>query len=91
MVMLGFVAFVTLTWFMSGSSSGPDPFAGYDSSASLRKQGSSTPMAAVDFGGLNNILTGGSIAPKLGNETAKYVVPRRLPPPRPQHRQTTAR
>lgn len=30
-------------------------------------------MAAVDFGGLDNILSGGSIAPKLGNETLKYV------------------
>lgn len=48
----------------------------FETSDGLKKQ-ASTPMASVDFGGLDSILTGGSIAPKLGNETAKYVLEQR--------------
>lgn len=77
MLIVGIVMFFSLTWFMSSSSpSDSDPLAAsglqYQASQNGGKQGS-TPMGAVDFGGLDSILTGGSIAPKLGNETLKYV------------------
>lgn len=74
-LVFGLVAFFSLTWFMSSSGSSSQLAAfEYDSAGSVKK-GSLTPMAAVDFGGLDGILTGGSIAPKLGNETLKYVHP----------------
>lgn len=77
MLVLGLMAFFSLTWFMSSSgSSGPDPFTNgnfpYDSTESL-KGSSSSASGSVDFGLGDSILKGGAIAPKLGNETAKYV------------------
>lgn len=74
MLMVGVVMFFSLTWFMSSKGS-PDAESLAASGLQYQtssKQGS-TPMGAVDFGGLDNILAGGSIAPKLGNETLKYV------------------
>lgn len=77
-LIVGLVVFFLLTWFVSSdkNAAAADPLspAGFqfETSDGLKKQ-ASTPMAAVDFGSLDNILTGGSIAPKLGNETAKYV------------------
>lgn len=82
MLIVGVVMFFSLTWLMSSSGSpDADPLAAsglqYQTSQSGSKQGS-TPMGAVDFGGLDSILTGGSIAPKLGNETLKCVNHHRL-------------
>lgn len=71
MLMAGVAIFFTLTYFMSTGSSRADPYA--PSAYDLKTSSGSTPMAAVDFGGLDTILSGGSIAPKLGNETLKYV------------------
>lgn len=76
-LIVGLVMFFSLTWFMSSDGApGADPLAAskmqYAASEGFNKQGS-TPMGALDLGGLDGILTGGSIAPKLGNETAKYV------------------
>lgn len=68
MLLTGAAIFFTLTWFMSGSSSTHDPF----STSNFQYDGKTkTPSAPVDFGALSDVLTGGSIAPKLGNETAK--------------------
>lgn len=74
-LVVGLVMFFSLTWFMSSAGApAADPLAAskmqYAASESFNKQGS-TPMGALDLGGLDSILTGGSIAPKLGNETAK--------------------
>lgn len=76
-LIVGVVLFFLFTWFVSSEKSpAVDPLspAGFqfETSDGFKKQ-PSTPMAPVDFGGLDSILTGGSIAPKLGNETAKYV------------------
>lgn len=73
-LMVGLVVFFSLTWFMSSSGTpSVDPLSDsglqYATSESLKKQ----PLGGMDFSGLDGILTGGSIAPKLGNETAKYV------------------
>lgn len=58
----------------SASASGPATYKyQYESEGGVKKQ-DSTHTAAADFGGLEGILTGGSIAPRLGNETAKYVL-----------------
>lgn len=77
---VGVVLFFLFTWFMSSEKNAgaiADPLSPasfqFETSDGLKKQ-ASTPMAPVDFGGLDSILTGGSIAPKLGNETAKYVL-----------------
>lgn len=87
-LIVGVVLFFLFTWFVSSDkSTSADPYSSstfhFDTSDTLKKQ-ASTPMAPVDFGGLDSILTGGSIAPKLGNETAKYVFPERLLATRPQ-------
>ncbi|KAF3762806.1 hypothetical protein M406DRAFT_357592 [Cryphonectria parasitica EP155] len=76
-LILGLAAFFSLTWFMSsGRSRGAESVSPsayqYEAAGSVKQQQQdSTPMGAVDFGGLEGILSGGSIAPKLGNETAK--------------------
>lgn len=83
MIVVGLVMFFSLTWFMSSGSPAVDPLSPsgfqYETSEGLKKQGltttKTTPMGAVDFGGLDSVLTGGSIAPKLGNETLRYVRP----------------
>ncbi|KAJ4394871.1 hypothetical protein N0V93_004091 [Gnomoniopsis smithogilvyi] len=69
MLMAGVAIFFTLTYFMSTGSSRTDPYS--PSAYEYKTSSGSTPMSAVDFGGLDNILSGGSIAPKLGNETLK--------------------
>lgn len=75
MLMAGAAIFFTLTYFMSTGPSRADPFtpSAFDYKTSPGSSSGSTPMGAVDFGGLDTILSGGSIAPKLGNETLKYV------------------
>lgn len=90
MLVVGAAIFLTLTYFISSSSSSPiDPFSpsAYDNEApGNSKPQTSTPMGAVDFAGLGDILSGGSIAPKLGNETLKYVALQRSPSrKRPSH------
>lgn len=78
-VLLVFFGFLTFTWFMSsGSQSAADNYAAanfpVDSTESLKQQASSGwSPGEVDFGLGDNILKGGAIAPRLGNETAKYV------------------
>lgn len=74
MLLTGLAVFFTLTWFMSssGGSSNYDPYAPSDFQYDGQKPQGKTPSAPVDFGSLSDVLTGGSIAPKLGNETAKY-------------------
>lgn len=79
-VVLAFLGFMTFTWFMSSSNpAGSDPFSvatQYDTTESLKKgsSGSSLSTGSVDFGLGDSILGGGAIAPRLGNETAKYVL-----------------
>ncbi|ROV93891.1 hypothetical protein VPNG_09500 [Cytospora leucostoma] len=77
-VVLAFFVFITFTWFMSSSSpAASDPFSAasdpYDSTQSLNKEGSGSSLTtgSVDFGLGDSILSGGAIAPRLGNETAK--------------------
>ncbi|CAN8099838.1 unnamed protein product [Discula destructiva] len=73
MLVVGAAIFFTLTYFMSSKSAlHSDSFSlpTFDTSDTFKQQ-TSTPMGAVDFGGLTDILAGGSIAPKLGNETLK--------------------
>lgn len=78
-VLLVFFGFLTLTWFMSsGTQSAADNYAAanfpVDSTESLKQQASSGwSPGEVDFGLGDNILKGGAIAPRLGNETAKCV------------------
>jgi hypothetical protein len=86
-VLLVFFGFLTFTWFMSsGHQSAADNYAAAkfpkDSTESLKQQASSgwSPLDG-DFSLGDNILKGGAIAPKLGNETAKCVPP---PPRIPQ-------
>ncbi|KAK7733689.1 Proteasome subunit beta type-1 [Cytospora paraplurivora] len=77
-VVLAFFVFITFTWFMSASSSAAsDSFSAasdpYDSTQSLNKEGSGSSLTtgSADFGLGDSILSGGAIAPRLGNETAK--------------------
>lgn len=78
-VLLVFFGFLTFTWFMSsGHESAADNYAAAnfpkDSTESLKQQASSGwSPGEVDFGLGDNILKGGAIAPRLGNETAKYA------------------
>lgn len=78
-VLLVFFGFLTFTWFMSsGSQSAADNYAAanfpVDSTESLKQQANSGwSPGEVDFGLGDNILKGGAIAPRLGNETAKYA------------------
>lgn len=78
-VVLAVVAFLSLTWLMSGSPVDVNPpFS--PASPPLEKSGDDAkPVAKVDskptekgdFGVPPSILTGGAIAPKLENATAK--------------------
>lgn len=76
-VLLVFFGFLTFTWFMSsGRESAADNYAAanfpVDSTESLKQQqNSGWSPGEVDFGLGDNILKGGAIAPRLGNETAK--------------------
>lgn len=77
-VVLVFLGFIAFTWFISTTSPAvSDSLSAanvpYDSTDSLKKAGSSSSLStgSVDFGLGDNILTGGAIAPRLGNETAK--------------------
>lgn len=78
-VLLVFFGFLTFTYYMSsGHESAADNYAAAnfpkDSTESLKQQASSGwSPGEVDFGLGDNILKGGAIAPRLGNETAKYV------------------
>lgn len=79
-VLLVFFGFLTFTWFMSsgGTQSAADNYAAanfpVDSTESLKQQANSGwSPGEVDFGLGDNILKGGAIAPRLGNETAKCV------------------
>lgn len=84
-VLLVFFGFLTFTYFMSsGRESAADNYAAAnfpkDSTESLKQQASSGwSPGEVDFGLGDNILKGGAIAPRLGNETAKYVPALRNP------------
>lgn len=77
MVVLAVVAFLSLTWLMSGSPTDANPpFT--PASPPLEKSGDDVKPAAKvdstekgDFGLPGSILTGGAIAPKLANATAK--------------------
>lgn len=85
-VLLVFFGFLTFTYFMSsGRESAADNYAAagfpVDSTESLKQQqNSGWSPGEVDFGLGDNILKGGAIAPRLGNETAKYVPTLRHPP-----------
>lgn len=74
MLAVGAAFFFILTYFMSSGSSSPIDLFAYDQSEDGFQQQTSTPMGAVDFGGLSDVLSGGSIMPKLGNETLKCVL-----------------
>jgi len=69
MLVIGVMVFMAMTYLMSsGSSHDRIPLTG-DHDA-----GQSEGKPALDLGGISeSILTGGSIAPKLENATAKYV------------------
>lgn len=73
MVILGVVAFLSLTWLMSSNSaSGTDaPFSPASFTYESAKGDKAASGQSADFGLPSSVLTGGAIAPKLGNETAK--------------------
>ncbi len=73
-VALAAVGFLTILYLMSSS-----PTAHYPKAELLKQADDRTDIAreaaSADFGLSSSILTGGAIAPKLENKTAKYVSP----------------